>query len=141
MVEMVRIQKEDFSVDEEIKKVQKASKSIGGIVTFLGTARDFSKGHDIDMISFEHYDGMAEKKLKELRDEMLDNYDIIELSIVHRIGDVRPGDNIVLIIAAAKHRVEAFNACRSCIDELKRVIPIWKKEISPDGDCWVEEHP
>jgi len=138
---MIKIQKEDFSIEEEIKRIQTVSKSIGGIVTFLGTARDFSKGHEIEMISFEHYHGMAEKKLKELHDEILDSYDIIDLSIIHRVGDVRPGDNIVLIVIAAKHRAEAFDACRSCIDELKRTVPIWKKETSPDGDCWVEEHP
>ncbi len=138
---MVRVQREDFSVEEEIKAVLKKSKSIGGVVTFLGTARDFSKGRDVEMISFEHYNGMAEKKLKELRDEILDSFDIIELSIIHRVGDVRPGDNIVLIVAAARHRVAAFDACESCIDELKRTVPIWKKEITPDGDYWVEEHP
>ena len=138
---MVRIQREDFSVDAEIKAVLKKSKSIGGVVTFLGTARDFSKGRDVEMISFEHYNGMAEKKLKELRDEILDSFDIIELSIIHRVGDVRPGDNIVLIVVAAMHRVAAFDACENCIDELKRCVPIWKKEITPDGDYWVEEHP
>ena len=141
MVEMVRIQKEDFSIDEEVKKVMAASKSIGGVATFLGTARDISKGHDIEMLSFEHYHGMAEKKLRELREDILDNHDIIELSIVHRVGDVRPGDNIVLIVAAARHRAAAFDACRNCIDELKRVVPIWKKEITTNGDYWVEEHP
>ena len=141
MIEMVRIQKEDFSVDEEIKKVTAGSNGIGGVVTFLGTARDFSKGHDIEMLSFEHYHGMAEKKLKELREEILDNFDLVELSIIHRIGDIRPGENIVLIVAAATHRPAAFDACRSCIDELKRVIPIWKKEFTTEGECWVEEHP
>lgn len=138
---MIRIQKEDFSIDEEVKNILKTSKSIGGVVTFLGTARDISKGRDIEMISFEHYQGMAEKKLKELRDDILDNYDIINLSIIHRVGDVTPGDNIVLIVAAARHRAAAFDACEACIDELKRVVPIWKKEITTEGDYWVEEHP
>ena len=138
---MVRIQEEDFSVDEEIKKIMTVSKSIGGVATFLGTARDFSKGRDIETISFEHYGGMAEKKLEELREKMLREYDILALSIIHRVGDVVPGENIVLIIAASKHRAEAFDACRACIDELKKTVPIWKKEITPEGDYWVEEHP
>lgn len=138
---MVRIQKEDFSVDEEIKKIMHVSKNIGGVVTFLGAARDISKGHDIEMLSFEHYKGMAEKKLRMLREEILDNFDIIELSIVHRVGAIAPGENIVLIVAAAQHRSAAFEACRACIDELKRVVPIWKKEITAEGDYWVEEHP
>ena len=138
---MVRIQREDFSVEAEIEKIKETSKGIGGIVTFLGTARDFSRGRDIERISFDHYHGMAEKKLTELREEILDSYDIMELFIIHRIGEVTPGDNIVLIIAAAQHREAAFDACKSCIDELKRVVPIWKKEITPNGDSWVEEHP
>ena len=141
MSDLVKIQEEDFSLDEEVKKVMKASKSIGGVATFLGTARDISKGRDIDMISFEHYQGMAEKKLLELRDATLKKFDIIELSIVHRVGEVKPGDNIVLIVAASKHRVEAFDACRYCIDELKKIVPIWKKEVTKEGDFWVEEHP
>lgn len=141
MKEMVRIQTEDFSMDEEVKKVMASSKSIGGVATFLGTARDISKGKDIELLSFEHYHGMAEKKLKELRDEMLDSYDIIELSIIHRVGEIKPGGNIVLIVAAAQHRAAAFDACEACIDELKRVVPIWKKETTTDGDYWVEEHP
>ncbi|MDT8317884.1 MAG: molybdenum cofactor biosynthesis protein MoaE [bacterium] len=141
MKEMVRIQKEDFSMDEEVKKVMASSKSIGGVATFLGTARDISKGKDIELLSFEHYHGMAEKKLSELRDEMMDSYDIIELSIIHRVGEIKPGENIVLIVAAARHRAAAFDACEACIDELKRVVPIWKKETTTDGDYWVEEHP
>lgn len=141
MKEMVRIQTEDFSMDEEVKKVMASSKSIGGVATFLGTARDISKGKEIELLSFEHYHGMAEKKLKELRDEMLDSYDIIELSIIHRVGDIKPGGNIVLIVAAAQHRAAAFDACEACIDELKRVVPIWKKETTTSGDYWVEEHP
>ena len=141
MREMVRIQAENFSMDEEVKKVMASSKSIGGVATFLGTARDISKGKDIELLSFEHYHGMAEKKLKELRDEMLDSYDIIELSIIHRVGDIKPGENIVLIVAAAKHRAAAFDACEACIDELKKVVPIWKKETTTSGDYWVEEHP
>lgn len=141
MKEMVRIQREDFSMDEEVKKVMASSKSIGGVATFLGTGRDISKGKDIELLSFEHYHGMAEKKLKELRDEMLDSYDIIELSIIHRVGDIKPGENIVLIVAAARHRAAAFDACEACIDELKRVVPIWKKETTTSGDYWVAEHP
>jgi len=138
---MIRVQEEDFSLEDEIKAVMKSSRRIGGVVTFLGTARDFSKGRDIQMISFEHYSNMAEKKLAELREGILQQFDIIELSIVHRVGDILPGENIVLIVAAAEHRADAFDACRKCIDELKKKVPIWKKEITPEGDYWVEEHP
>lgn len=140
-MDLVRIQKQDFSVSEEIELVKAASKSIGGIVVFLGTARDISKGEEIVKLKFEHYPGMAEKKLKEIRDSALKNFNIIEMGIVHRTGGINIGENIVLIIAAARHRNDAFMACEWAITELKRITPIWKRETTKKGDVWVEEHP
>lgn len=140
-MQLVRIQKQDFSVTEEIELVKAASKSIGGIVAFLGTGRDISKGEEIVRLEFEHYPGMAEKKLQEIRGSALKNFNIIEMGIVHRIGKIDIGENIVLIIAAAQHRNDAFMACEWAITELKRITPIWKKEITKKGGVWVEEHP
>jgi molybdopterin synthase catalytic subunit len=140
-LEWIRIQEEDFSTEEEITRIKEVSKRIGGIVTFLGTARDFSKGKDIQRIDFEYYQGMAEKKLNEIRERALSDYDIIEVSIVHRTGQIEIGDNIVLIIVAAQHRKDAFKACEWCIDELKRITPIWKREETSEGEVWVVEHP
>jgi molybdopterin synthase catalytic subunit len=139
-LETIKIQKEDFSLEEEIDKVKASSKRIGGIVTFLGTARDFSRGKEIKKLVFEHYEDMAILKLKELREKALDKFDIIEASIVHRTGEIGIGENIVLIVVAAEHRRDAFSACAWLIDELKKVVPIWKKEITVDGEIWVEEH-
>lgn len=138
---MVRVQEKDFSVDEEIERVKKTSKRIGGIALFLGTARDFSKGKDISGLSFEHYPVMAERKLNEIRERAIKDFGIIDLSIVHRIGKIEIGENIVLIVAAAEHRKEAFQACEFAIDELKRITPIWKKETTVTGEEWVEQHP
>jgi molybdopterin synthase catalytic subunit len=140
-MEFVRIQKQDFSIAEEIERVKAVSKSMGGIVVFLGTGRDISKGEEIVRLDFEHYPGMAEKKLNEIRERALKNFNIIEMGIVHRIGKIDIGDNIVLIVAAAKHRNDAFMACEWAITELKRITPIWKKEITKKGEIWVEEHP
>lgn len=139
--DMVRIQKEDFSVDKEIELVKRCSKRIGGIAVFLGTARDLSKSKDISGLNFEHYPGMAEKKLNEIRQRAIKDFGIIELSIVHRVGKIEIGDNIVLIVAASEHRKEAFQACEFAIDELKRITPIWKKETTTTGEEWVEQHP
>ena len=139
--ERIRIQTEDFSVGDETEKIKTLSKRIGGIVTFLGTARDFSKGLEIHKIDFEHYPGMAEKRLAEIRTQALKDYDIIDVTIIHRVGEIMIGENIVLIIVAAEHRQDAFRACSWCIDELKRITPIWKKETTPQGHVWVEEHP
>jgi len=139
--EMVIIQEDDFSVDEAIAKVMASSTAIGGVNVFLGTARDISKGHEVDFLEFEHYPGMAEAKLKEIRERSLKDYDILETLIIHRYGRIQIGENIVLIICGAQHRDQAFEASRFCIDELKQITPIWKKEVTPSGDFWIEEHP
>lgn len=138
---MVRVQAGDFVVTTEVDRVKATSSRIGGIVTFLGTARDFSRGKDIVGLEFEHYAGMAQNKLEWLRTTALEKFDIIELSIVHRTGEIGIGENIVLIVAAAEHRKDAFKACEWVIDELKKVVPIWKKERTKEGEVWVEEHP
>jgi molybdopterin synthase catalytic subunit len=137
----VRVQREDFSVDAEINRVRGRSKRIGGISIFLGTARDRSKGRDVDSITFEHYEGMAQKKLREIRERALKDFDIIEVAILHRYGEIGIGENIVLIVVGAEHRAEAFRACTWAIDELKQITPIWKLEHTPEGEVWVEEHP
>ena len=139
--QFVRVQREDFSVDAEIDRVQGKSKRIGGISIFLGTARDRSKGRDVTGITFEHYEGMAQKKLREIRERALKDFDIIEVAILHRYGQIAIGDNIVLIVVGAEHRAEAFRACQWAIAELKRITPIWKLEYTPEGEVWVEEHP
>lgn len=140
-MDLVRIQKEDFSIEDEIALVRATSRGIGGVVAFLGTAREFSKGEEIIGLDFDHYPGMAEKKLNEIRERALKNFDIIEMGIVHRIGHIDIGENIVLIVAAAVHRNDAFMACEWAISELKRITPIWKKETTKKGEVWVEEHP
>ena len=137
----VRVQQEDFSVDAEINRVRGRSKRIGGISIFLGTARDRSMGRDVDSITFEHYEGMAQKTLREIRERALKEFDIIEVAIVHRYGEIGIGENIVLIVVGAEHRAEAFRACKWAIDELKQITPIWKLEHTPEGEVWAEEHP
>jgi len=117
------------------------SKGIGGVTIFLGAARDFSKGESITGLDFEHYPGMAEKKLLDIRERALRNFDIIEMGIVHRVGTIDIGENIVLIVAASAHRNDAFMACEWAITELKRTTPIWKQETTGKGDVWVSETP
>jgi MoaE-MoaD fusion protein len=137
----VRIQREPFSPDREVELLKRSSNSIGAIVTFLGTTRDISRERPVAKLEFEHYPGMAEKKLAEIRERAIKEYGVIDVTIIHRIGAVQVNENIVLIAVAAGHRDEAFKACRFCIDEIKRITPIWKKETTPEGDVWVEEHP
>lgn len=138
---LVRVQRENFSLDTEIDRVRVSSKRIGGIATFLGTARDWSKGHPVSGITFEHYEGMAQKTLRDIRARALKQFDVLEVLILHRYGAIQIGENIVLIVVGAEHRADAFKACKWCIDELKQITPIWKLEQTPEGRVWVEEHP
>lgn len=136
----VRIQAEDFSQEEEIRALRASSNGIGGIVTFLGCARDFSEGREVSQISFDAYERMLLPELHKLRDEALARFKLIDARIVHRLGTLQAGEQIVLIAAAAAHRGPAFDACRWLIDELKERLPIWKKETTPQGDSWVTPH-
>ena len=138
---LVRVQRENFSVDAEIDRVRKRSTRIGGVSVFLGTARDHSRGHHVSAITFEYYEGMAQKKLREIRERALKDFDVLEVLILHRYGEIQIGENIVLIVVGAEHRADAFRACKWCIDELKQITPIWKLEQTPEGEVWVEEHP
>ena len=137
----VRIQKENFSVTDEIEFMKKSSRNIGGIVTFLGTGRETSKGENISELNFEHYPEMAEKKLAEIREKGIKDFGIIDMSIIHRIGNMAIGENIVLIVACGEHRVAAFKACEWAISELKRTTPIWKRETTDKGEVWVQDTP
>lgn len=141
MSEPVRIQEQDFSQDAEIAALKAASKRMGGIATFLGCARDFSEGRDVSEISFEAYGSMALAEMRKLREEAIAKFDLLDARIVHRVTTVRAGDNIVFIAAGAAHRAAAFDACRWMIDELKQRVPIWKKEVTPEGESWVTQHP
>ena len=141
MSDPVRIQQEDFSQDAEIAALKASSKRIGGIATFLGCARDFSEGRDVSEISFDAYGSMALSEMNKLRSDAIEKFGLLDARIVHRIGTVKGGDNILFIAAGAEHRVAALEACRWMIDELKQHVPIWKKEITPQGDSWVVPHP
>jgi len=141
MQQAVRLQIEDFSVDQELRALRASSTRMGGIATFIGCARDFSEGRDVSKISFEAYDSMALSEMSRLRDEAIKNFGLLDARIVHRVGTVGASDQIVFIATGAEHRKPALEACHWLIDELKQCVPIWKKEITPQGDAWVTPHP
>lgn len=141
MRDAVRLQHEDFSQDEEVSALRAGSNMMGGIATFTGCARDFSEGRKVTRISFDAYGSMAVAEMNRLRDEAIKRFGLLDARIVHRIGVVGPGEQIVFIAAGAEHRAPALQACQWLIDELKRRVPIWKKEITPQGDAWVTNHP
>jgi molybdopterin synthase catalytic subunit len=133
---MIRVTKDDFSVDEELRRL--TPPSVGGIVTFIGVVRAESEGQRIDSMEIEVYPEMAKKQLQIIRGEAIKKFGVEEILIVHRYGNLMVGDNIVLIAVSAGHRDSAFDACRYVIDELKKRVPIWKRERTPTGACWVE---
>ena len=112
MQDPVRIQREDFSPDEEIRALLAGSKRIGGIATFLGCARDFSEGREVSEISFDAYEPMAVAEMQKLRSEAIERFGLIDARIVHRLGVVRAGDSIVFIATGAEHRAPALQACQ-----------------------------
>jgi molybdopterin synthase catalytic subunit len=133
---LIRVQLEDFDVGELLEAVK--SRSSGCVVAFVGTVRDTSKGREISRMSIEVYEGMARSQLEAIRAEALERYGVDEVAVVHRYGDLDVGDNIVYIGVSAGHREEGFAACRYVIEELKKRVPIWKKEYTPEGEVWVE---
>jgi len=141
MKDAVRIQQQDFSQDEEIDALRASSNRMGGIATFIGCARDFSEGREVTQISFDAYGSMAVAEMNKLRDEAIAKFALLDARIVHRVGVVGAGEQIVFIAAGAEHRAPALQACHWLIDELKQRVPIWKKEITPQGDAWVSPHP
>lgn len=112
----------------------------GGIVTFVGTVRDASRGRSIRHLEYEAYAGMAESEMEKIADAAAAQWPGARVAMAHRTGRLAIGDVAVVIVAAAPHRAEAFAACRYAIDTLKQQVPIWKKEVAVDGEYWVEEH-
>ena len=133
---MIRVTKENFSVDDVIAGLK--SRSTGGIVSFLGVVRGESKGKPVEHIEIEVYEEMAERQLEVIRREAIDRFGVEEVAVVHRYGNLKASENILLVVVASAHRAEAFEACRYVIDEIKRRVPIWKKEVTPEGEWWVE---
>ena len=141
MLAAVRLQQQDFSVEQELAALRAGSMRMGGIATFIGCARDFSEGREISEISFDAYPSMALAEMNKLRDEAIGRFGLLDARIVHRVGSVTAGEQIVFIAAGAEHRAPALQACHWLIDELKQRVPIWKKEITPQGDMRVTAHP
>jgi molybdopterin synthase catalytic subunit len=113
----------------------------GGIVTFIGAVRNHARGQTIDHLEYEAYGPMAEREMRAIAAEAAERWPGARVAMAHRVGTLAIGDAAVMIVAAAAHRAEAFDACRFTIDTLKQRVPIWKKEFAESGVYWVEENP
>ena len=112
--------------------------NIGALVSFVGQVRDINDGDTISALTLEHYPEMTEKALAAIENEAKLRWDIIDSLIIHRVGTLKPLDQIVLVAISSAHRGEAFKACEFIMDYLKTSAPFWKKEVTNDGERWVE---
>ncbi len=135
---VIRVQAEDFDVGVEIARLRAGNPRIGAVASFVGVCRDLNDGAAVAEMTLEHYPGMTEKALDGIAREARGRWDVIDIVIVHRVGPMRPTDQIVLVIATSAHRGEAFAACEFLMDYLKTRAPFWKKERTPAGDRWVD---
>jgi molybdopterin synthase catalytic subunit len=134
----ISIQTEDFNVGLELEALKNASTRTGAIVSFTGLVRDMSGCDAIQNITLEHYSGMTEKALEKIVEEAAARYHLIAARVVHRIGTLQPGEQIVLVAASSEHRADAFAATEFIIDYLKTAAPFWKREQTQNGAHWVE---
>ncbi|MCM5572107.1 molybdopterin synthase catalytic subunit MoaE [Burkholderiaceae bacterium FT117] len=134
----VRVQQQDFDAGAEIAALRAGNRRVGAIATFIGTVRDLNEGEGVAAMTLEHYPGMTERALEDICAQAKARWDIFDTTVVHRYGDLDPGDQIVLVVVTSAHRGEAFAACEFIMDYLKTQAPFWKKERTPQGERWVE---
>ena len=132
------IQQHDFDVSTELNALRADSKNVGALVSFVGLVRDFNGDDPIESLTLEHYPGMSEKALANILDQAHTRWNLIASRVIHRIGRLLPGEQIVFVATAAAHRSEAFAAAEFIMDYLKTDAPFWKKEQTRHGTTWLE---
>ena len=134
----IRIQSEDFDTGRILAELRGGHAGIGAVAAFVGLVRDVNEGDRVSRMSLEHYPGMTEKALAGIVAEAEGRWDLVDVTVVHRVGTLEPSDQIVLVAVASAHRGDAFAACEFIMDFLKTRAPFWKKESSPEGERWVD---
>lgn len=137
----ISVQQEDFDLGAEVKAIARRpgnGAKIGAVASFIGLVRDVNDGAKVGAMTLEHYPGMTEKALEKILAEARTRWEILDCTIIHRFGELRPTDQIVLVVVASGHRGDAFAACEFLMDYLKTRAPFWKKEQTPEGGRWVE---
>ncbi len=112
----------------------------GATASFIGTMRDFNEGDSVKSMTLEYYPGMTEKHLRQICDEAFSRWALLDVLLLHRVGEIHIGDPIVLVSVWTAHRGDAFDACRFIMEDLKSKAPFWKKELLNDGERWVESN-
>ena len=134
----VRIQTEDFDLGTELNNLRLANPNIGGLVSFVGQVRDINDGDTVNTLTLEYYPDMTEKSLAVIEAEAKVRWDVIDILIIHRVGTLKPLDQIVLVAVTSAHRDEAFKVCEFMMDYLKTSAPFWKKEATSQGERWLD---
>jgi len=134
----VRIQHEDFDAGAEIARMRAGDPRIGAVASFVGVARDRNDGAEVSTLALEHYPGMTEKAIEAIVGQARSRWNVADILVIHRVGTLRPLDQIVLVVATSSHRGDAFAACEFVMDYLKTEAPFWKKESTPAGERWVD---
>lgn len=134
----IRVGEADFSLDEELTRVMRESPSAGGVASFVGLVRNKNDGSAVSRMTLEHYPDMTEKSLAKIAAAARERFHLVDVIVVHRVGELKVGDRIVLCLTSAEHRGDAFAGCEYIMDWLKTEAPFWKKEQTPDGERWVD---
>ena len=134
----IRVGEADFSLDEELSRIMRESPSAGGVASFVGLVRNKNDGAAVSRMTLEHYPGMTEKSLAKIAAAARERFHLVDVIVVHRVGELKVGDRIVLSLTSAEHRGDAFAGCEYIMDWLKTEAPFWKKEQTPDGERWVD---
>lgn len=134
----VAIQHEDFDVSDELAGLARQSLAVGALTSFVGVVRDTNGNDEVATLELEHYPGMTERSISQIITQATERWQLLGATVVHRIGRLAPGDQIVLVAVSAMHRGDAFAACEFIMDYLKTQAPFWKKELTPQGERWVD---
>jgi molybdopterin synthase catalytic subunit len=134
----VRVQTQDFDTGFEINQLRHARKDTGAVVSFIGQVRDLNEGDTVSQLTLEHYPEMTEKALEAIVSQAQNRWDIFDAIVIHRVGTLQPTDQIVLVAVSGAYRGEAFKACEFIMDYLKTEAPFWKKEVTNQGERWVD---
>jgi molybdopterin synthase catalytic subunit len=134
----IRVQAADFDVGAEIAALRANNPAVGAVASFIGCVRDMNEGDDVGLMYLEHYPGMTERELERICVDAKQRWNIFDTLVIHRVGELKPLDQIVFVAVTSAHRGDAFAACEFVMDYLKTQAPFWKRERTPKGERWVD---
>ena len=135
---MIKIQKKDFNIDEEIKLLKDKYSNVGAVNIFIGYVRDYNDNKDVKYLNLEVYKDMAIKELTKIKDEAFLKWNLVDCLVLHRYGKLEVNEKIVLVVCLSEHRKDSFESCKFIMDYLKKNAPFWKKEFYKNGSSWLE---